>query len=170
MPSTAYISLGSNLDNPIQQVKKAIFALQQIPDTTLFAYSSLYQSAPVGYWPQPDFINAVACIQTDLSAEKLLGELHSLEFQQGRVRNGEKNRPRTLDLDLLLYDDEIIQKPDLTIPHPRLHERAFVLLPLAEIAANLLIPPKTSLSQLIAMLPSKQLQTIKALEESLIHL
>lgn len=164
MRSTAYISLGSNLDNPIQQIKTAISALQKISDTTLLAYSSLYQSAPVGYWPQPDFINAVACIQTGLSAEKLLGELHTLEYQQGRVRSSEKNRPRTLDLDLLLYGNEIIQKPDLIIPHPRLHERAFVLLPLAEIATNLLIPPSTSLSQLIAMLPSKQLQTIRALE------
>ena len=169
MGSIVYISLGSNLDNPVQQIKTALSALRQIPDTNFIGCSSLYQTAPVGYWPQPDFINAVAALETSLSAETLLAQLQLVEHRQGRIRDGKKNRPRALDLDLLLYGNEIIQSPNLVVPHPRLHERAFVLMPLEEIAANLLIPPEMPLQQLLAALPSQQKQTVTCLLHDLLQ-
>src|ERR1700738_884299 len=116
MSSIVYISLGSNLNNPAQQIKTALFSLRQIPDTTLITCSSLYRTAPVGYWPQPDFINAAASLKTKLSAEKFLAQLHLIEHRQGRIRDDKKNRPRTLDLDLLLYGSETIKLPGLIVP------------------------------------------------------
>ena len=142
----AYIGLGSNLEQPQQKVCAAMSALGELPDTRLLARSSLYHSAPVGYADQPDFINAVALIETALAPQALLQGLLALEQQFGRVRTF-LNAPRTLDLDILLYDDLVIADTNLVVPHPRMHERAFVLLPLAELAAGLQIPGKGSVSE-----------------------
>jgi len=142
----AYIGLGSNLEQPQQQVSAAMSALGELPDTRLLARSSLYHSAPVGYADQPDFINAAALVETALTPQMLLQALLALEQQLGRVRTF-LNAPRTLDLDILLYDDLVIADTNLVVPHPRMHERAFVLLPLAELAAGLQIPGKGSVSE-----------------------
>lgn len=145
----AFIGLGSNLENPQQQVSAAMAALDTLPASRLVQGSSLYTSAPVGYADQPDFVNAAALIETELSAEALLQALLELEQQFGRVRTF-LNAPRTLDLDILLYDDQTIAQPALQVPHPRMHERAFVLMPLAEIDPELLIPGKGRLVDLLA--------------------
>lgn len=132
---TAYIGLGANLGAAQQTLRQASQALDQIPHTRLTALSRLYRSAPVDA-QGPDYINAVARVQTQLSPLALLEALQTLEQTHGRVRSY-RNAPRTLDLDLLLFGQESIQTPRLTLPHPRMHERAFVLLPLAEIAPGL---------------------------------
>ncbi len=133
---TAYIGLGSNLEDPVAQIKRALLALEGLPNTAVLATSSFYQTTPVGYADQPDFINAVCQLETDLPARTLLTHLLAIEQAQGRVRDGKKNQPRTLDLDLLLYGNEVIQEPDLIVPHPRMHEREFVLVPLLEVLKN----------------------------------
>lgn len=136
----SYIGLGSNLAHPIKQLTTAIPSLQQLKDTHFVSVSRFYQTLPMGFTEQPNFINAVACLETTLSPQTLLLELQKIENRQGRIRYGEKNGPRTLDLDILLYDTEIIEEADLRIPHPRLEERAFVLIPLLEIAPELILP------------------------------
>jgi 2-amino-4-hydroxy-6-hydroxymethyldihydropteridine diphosphokinase len=135
----AYIALGSNLGNPMATLQAALAALEGLPQTTLLAASSLYRSAPVGLRNQPDFINAVAAVDTRLSAPALLEDLFAIEARFGRRREFH-HAPRTLDLDLLLYGDATSADPRLTLPHPRMHERAFVLLPLTEIAPDAVIP------------------------------
>lgn len=135
----AFIGLGSNLQDPLLQVKKALASLTALPQTRVIRHSSLYRSAPVGYDNQPDFINAVAEIETQLPAHTLLKQLLSLEAAQGRERPF-PNAPRILDLDLLLYNAKVMNDPELTLPHPRMHMRGFVLLPLAEIAPDIEIP------------------------------
>lgn len=143
----AYVALGSNLCDPALQITNALCALAEIPKTTVLQYSSLYQSEPVGYDNQPDFINAAAEIETDLTPESLLTALLDIEQTFGRERPF-PNAPRILDLDLLLYDN-IVQKTDfLTLPHPRMHLRGFVLLPLAEIAPDLVISQQTIIPNL----------------------
>ena len=131
----AHVALGANLGDARATVSDAIAALDQLPQTRLLRASALYRSAP---WEAsgPDFINAVAAVETGLDAHELLRALQALELQAGRERPY-RNAPRTLDLDLLLYGDAVIDTPDLSVPHPRLRERAFVLLPLAEIAPAL---------------------------------
>ena len=138
-PSGAYVALGSNLRDPEAQVERGFAALAALPHTALDARSRLYRTPPWGVPDQPDFINAVARLQTSLPPRELLDALLTIETRAGRVR-GARYGPRTLDLDLLLYGDCAICEPRLAIPHPRLHERAFVLLPLAEIAADLEVP------------------------------
>lgn len=145
----AFVALGANLDNPVRQVKQALSELDDIERTRLVAASSLYRTAPVGYADQPDFINAVARLQTELSPHQLLDALHDIEARHGR-RRSVRNAPRTLDLDLLLYGTLLISEDALTLPHPRMHERAFVLLPLAEIAPDVAVPGLPPLPQLIA--------------------
>lgn len=135
----AYIALGSNLSAPITQIERAWAELDSLPETRLTACSSLYLSKPVGYAEQPDFINAAAGVHTHLSARALLAALLQIEARHGRNRTF-KNAPRSLDLDLLLYDGLVMHEHGLTLPHPRMTERAFVLVPLAEIAADALIP------------------------------
>ena len=142
----AYIGLGSNLEQPQQQVSAAMLALGEMPQTRLLARSSLYRSAPVGYADQPDFVNAAALIETALAPQALLQALLALAQQFGRVRTF-LNAPRTLDLDILLYDDLLIADTNLVVPHPRMHERAFVLQPLAELAAELQIPGKGTIGE-----------------------
>lgn len=148
----AFIGLGSNLDNPQAQVRAALAALDALRDTQLVSSSSLYRTAPVGIREQPDFINAVARIETGLAARELLAGMLEIERDRRRLR-GVKNGPRTLDLDLLLYDNLIIDEPDLTVPHPRMHLRAFVLAPLAEIAPDVTIGNLGSAAELLAGVP-----------------
>ena len=139
MNHTAFIGLGSNLSNPSEQVLQAMQAIGRLPETRLLACSSLYRSAPVGFLEQPDFINAVVKIETRLAPLELLKSLLALEQENGRTREFQ-NAPRTLDLDVLLYDDLQHHEHGLTVPHPHMHKRAFVLQPLLEIAPDCMIP------------------------------
>jgi 2-amino-4-hydroxy-6-hydroxymethyldihydropteridine diphosphokinase len=134
-----FIGLGSNLNDPRAQVLRAVEALGGLPRTRLIAQSSLYRSAPVGYLDQPDFINAVAKLETALSPRELLDALLALEHDNGRTREF-RNAPRTLDLDLLLYGGLQHHEHGLTVPHPQMHLRAFVLRPLLEIEPGCMIP------------------------------
>ncbi|MDJ0906657.1 MAG: 2-amino-4-hydroxy-6-hydroxymethyldihydropteridine diphosphokinase [Woeseiaceae bacterium] len=135
----AFVGIGSNLDNPAGQVARAMLALQELPRTDLAARSSLYRSAPLGPVKQPDFVNAVAQLDTGLDAAELLRRLQAIERRHGRER-AERWGPRVIDLDLLVYADEVIDAAGLTVPHPGIAERNFVLLPLQEIAPDLIIP------------------------------
>src|SRR5512144_2834316 len=139
MKHVAFIGLGSNLADTVAQVSRALAALGGLRQTRLVQRSSLYRSAPVGYLDQPDFINAVAQLETEMAPRALLDALLALEHQCGRTREF-SNAPRTLDLDVLLYDDLIHHEHGLTIPHPQMHLRAFVLQPLLEIAPDCVIP------------------------------
>ncbi len=134
------MGLGSNLDNPIEQLKKALQALKLLPNTHLKTQSALYRSRPLGSQNQPDYINAVAMLVTELSPLVLLDNLQAIENKQGRVRGAERWGPRTLDLDMLLYDNVQLQEARLTLPHPGLYERAFVLYPLYECTPDLILP------------------------------
>ena len=134
--TVAYIGIGSNLDDPVRQVRAAFDELDRLPHTRLVRKSSLYRTAPVGHADQPDFINAVAQLETGLPAERLLAELQELEARHGRARSF-PNAPRTLDLDILIFGKIKLDTPGLRIPHPRMHERAFVLQPLMEISPEL---------------------------------
>lgn len=137
--NTAYVALGANLGDPASTVRAAFAALANLPDSRIVHSSSLYRTAPVGIADQPEFVNAMAELETGLAPEALLDALLEIEQRFGRIR-AERNGPRTLDLDLLLYNDQYLDLPRLTLPHPRLHLRAFVLQPLAEIAPDLKIP------------------------------
>jgi 2-amino-4-hydroxy-6-hydroxymethyldihydropteridine diphosphokinase len=137
--TVAYVGLGSNLQDPRRQIQSAFAELDGMPHTRVVKQSSLYRTAPLGYADQPDFINAVAQLETALPAERLLAELQEVENRHGRERSF-ANAPRTLDLDLLLFGEAVIQTPALTLPHPRMHERAFVLKPLCEVAPHASIP------------------------------
>ena len=161
MKVQAFVGLGANLGDPRDQVRRAIAALGDFPRTRLLASSSLYRSSPVGVAPQPDFVNAVAKVETELSARELLDELLTEEARAGRERPA-AGAPRTLDLDLLLYGDAVIEEPGLVVPHPRMHERAFVLQPLAEIAANISIPRKGSVKTLLAACRGQSIERIGA--------
>jgi len=161
-PVHAYIALGSNLENPREQLEHALRALHNLEHSTLLRCSSAYRSTAVGPGDQPDYLNAVAILETTLAAHGLLSELQAIESAQGRTRN-ERWGPRTLDLDLLLYGDDTIDTPTLTVPHPRLHERDFVLYPLREISdTNLVLPDGRDLNSLIAQLPGTSLTRIEA--------
>ncbi len=162
MTVRAYIGIGSNLNDPVAQVQQAISALQTLPDTTLVSTSSLYSGTPMGPADQPDYINAVAGIDTCLSASELLQAMNRIEERQGRVRQGVQWGPRTLDLDLLLYGDSSIDTPGLTVPHPGMHERDFVIVPLAEIAGNLAIPGRGQLKALASSCQSHALKKLVA--------
>jgi len=142
--NTAFVALGANLGDPAATLRAAFGALANLPESRLVHCSSLYRTAPVGILDQPEFVNAVAQLATTLAPEALLDGLLEIEQRFGRVR-AEKNGPRTLDLDLLLYNDQFVDLPRLTLPHPRLHLRAFVLQPMAEIAPDLVIPGRGSI-------------------------
>lgn len=158
----AYIALGSNLQNPLQQIHQCLEKLKQLPESQLLQISSLYLTTAIASMPQPDFINAVVKITTQLPAQVLMRALLQLEQQQGRVRDGTKMDPRIIDLDLLLYGNVEINLPSLTIPHPALCERAFVLVPLLEITPDLCLPNGQSLE--IYKQQVIQTQTIALLE------
>lgn len=147
--SRAWVGLGSNLDDPQAQLRRALAALDQLPGTGVLHASRLYRSPPWGLRAQPWFVNAVAELDTTLAPEVLLAHLQRLERAQGRRRDGPRWGPRTLDLDLLLYDGLRRDAAALTLPHPRLHERAFVLAPLAELAPDLEIPGRGRVDALL---------------------
>jgi len=159
--SLAYVALGSNLGNPINQVRDAVTELARLPDTHVSACSSLYRSKPVGYQDQPDYINAVVALQTTLTPRVLLDALLDMESRNGRQRTF-KNAPRTLDLDLLLYDQQVIHEPGLTLPHPRMLERAFVLVPLMEIAPDCVVPKHGMVRVYLMKLDSTDLTRLPA--------
>jgi 2-amino-4-hydroxy-6-hydroxymethyldihydropteridine diphosphokinase len=146
----AYVGIGSNLESPQDQVNRALVALGGIGETLLVRSSPLYRSAPLDGSEQPDYINAVSALLTRLDADALLESLHGIERAQGRTRDGDKWGPRTLDLDLLVYSGDLIDKNDLKVPHPGIAERNFVLLPLVDIAPHLRIPGLGSVSGLAA--------------------
>ncbi len=147
----AWIALGSNLDDPLARVAGAMGALDQLPETRLAAASSLYETRPWGVSDQPNFINAVAQLETGLEPRPLLDALLAIEVAQGRRRNVEQRwGPRRLDLDLLLYDELTMDTDGLTLPHPRMHERAFVLVPLLELNPDLCVPGRGSVASLLA--------------------
>jgi 2-amino-4-hydroxy-6-hydroxymethyldihydropteridine diphosphokinase len=155
----AYIGLGSNLAEPRSQVESALGELDALPRTRLVARSSLYRTAPVGYAAQPDFVNAVAAVETGLGAHELLHELQALEAAHERRRSF-PDAPRTLDLDLLLFGDERIADRGLVVPHARMHERAFVLAPLVEIAPDAVIPGRGAARDLLERCRDQDLERI----------
>lgn len=143
----ACVALGANIGEPLHQIEAAFAALAALAGTRVLARSSLYRSAPVGYADQPDFINAVAMIETTLAPHALLDAVLAIERAHGRVREF-PNAPRTLDLDIVLYGDVVLQEPGLTIPHARMLQRAFVMVPLAEIAPDTVVPGQGRVSDL----------------------
>lgn len=145
----AYVALGSNLDHPRAQVERGFGALAALPHSALLARSALYRTPPWGVIDQPAFVNAVASLETALAPRELLEALLAIETLAGRVR-GVRYGPRTLDLDLLLYGDSVLRESGLEIPHPRLHERAFVLLPLVDLAPDLEVPGHGRVADLLA--------------------
>ncbi len=154
-----YIGLGSNLDDPQTQLKEAIISLEMIPSSSVVKTSSFYKSKPVGPQDQPDYINAVVELDTELSAQVLMDYLQGIENKQGRVRK-QKWGPRTLDLDILLYGDEIIQGDSLEIPHVEMHKRGFVLLPLDEISPDCIIPGVGSVQTLLKKMNTDDLMVL----------
>ena len=137
--TVAFVGLGSNLQDPRRQIQSAFAELDGMPHTRVVKQSSLYRTAPLGYADQPDFVNAVAQLETGMPAERLLAEMQDIEKRHGRERPF-RNAPRTLDLDLLLFGELQMESEKLVVPHPRMHERAFVLEPLVEIAPEVVIP------------------------------
>ncbi len=152
-----YVGLGSNLADPEEQLKRALYELAEIPDTHLIACSCFYESRPIGPADQPDFLNAVARLETALGAAELLRELQRIEDAHGRKREVRWGA-RTLDLDLLLYGDEIIDTPQLQVPHPEMVRRNFVLYPLLELEPDLEIPGEGKLLMLIHNCPPEGLR------------
>ena len=157
-----YVALGANLGDPIATVRAAISALHELPNCELVAESSLYRTAPVGLKRQPDFINAVVALDTVLPAPTLINLMFRIEekFGRQRVPNGARNLARTLDLDILLYGDEVDTDPTLTLPHPRMHERAFVLAPLAEIVPKIVIPGHGNVSELLTHCSDQRIERL----------
>ena len=152
--TSAYVGLGGNLDDREALIRRALVLLAGRPEIEVVLVSSLRETDPVGFVDQPRFLNGAAMIETSLTAHQLLGELLAVERELGRTRNGHRYGPRTIDLDLLLYGDVVLEEPGLTVPHPRLHERAFVLEPLFELDPGLVVPGKGSVAALIAGLQS----------------
>ena len=149
-PVSVYVGLGANLGDPQHQIDRAIIALHRLPRTRVVAVSAIYRTAPVGPQDQPDYLNAVAALSTRLGPVALLGRLQSIEQSLGRVRDGKRWGPRMLDLDLLLYGQLCLDTPALRLPHPWMHRRGFVLVPLADIApAELLVPGRGRLEDLL---------------------
>ena len=145
----AYVALGANIGEPRRQLQDAIEELKGLPDTLLVLVSGFYRSDPVGYAEQPEFLNAVAQLDTELPPEALLERLQEIENRHGRERSF-PGAPRSLDLDLLLHGTQSIASPRLTLPHPRMHERAFVLEPLTEIAPDIAIPGRGAARELLS--------------------
>lgn len=161
MAVSAYIGVGSNLGDSQRLVGEALQGLAGLPQTTLAGHSSLYRTDPVGVTDQPPFINAVAHLETGLAARSLLKALLALEARAGRVRE-QPWGPRTLDLDLLVFGNQELWFPELVVPHPELHRRAFVLYPLAEIAPNLEIPGLGPVTALCRQIPAEGIERLGA--------
>ena len=153
----SFVGLGSNLGDPKEQVRRALELLAAEDGVEVVAVSALRETDPVGYEHQPRFLNGAAELRTSLTARELLGRLLAIERRLGRVRGeGPRFGPRTIDLDLLLYGDEVIAQAGLQIPHPRMHERRFVLEPLAELAPEVVIPGHGSVESVLAELESNR--------------
>ncbi len=150
----AYVGLGSNLGDREAMLRTAVDELGADPEIDVAAVSAARDTAPVGFVDQPRFLNAVAAVDTELPARELLDRLLAVERRLGRTRDGPRFGPRTIDLDLLLYGDERISEPGLDVPHPRLHERLFVLEPLAELDRDLVVPGRGPVAGLLAGLQS----------------
>lgn len=159
MSTPAWIGLGSNLDTPLQQLHLALEALQQLPETVLKDASPVYRSRPVGPSDQPDFLNMAARLDTTLPAPTLLKHLLGIEDAQGRVRT-QVWGPRILDLDLLLYGAETIAQHDLTVPHPEITNRDFVLRPLLDLDPNLRLPDGRRIDDLLRTCPDNGLTPV----------
>ncbi|PLV52118.1 2-amino-4-hydroxy-6-hydroxymethyldihydropteridine diphosphokinase [Erwinia sp. B116] len=153
-----YLALGSNLADPLHQVQSALDALAAIPATTRVATSSLYRTPPYGPPDQPDYLNAAVALETTLSPEALLDHTQRIELEQGRVRKDHRWGPRTLDLDIMLFGSLTLASERLTVPHYDMHNRAFMLLPLLEIAPDLRLPDGTALAALLATLDSSSIR------------
>jgi 2-amino-4-hydroxy-6-hydroxymethyldihydropteridine diphosphokinase len=163
----AYIGMGSNLATPVEQLRHAYQAIVQLPGVTPQAISRFYHSPPMGPQDQPDYVNAVMSVTTTLAPMDLLRSLQTIENEQGRVR-GERWGARTLDLDILLYGDQCIELPELSVPHIGLTQRAFVLYPLHEIAPHLQVPGKGNLRDLLEQCPLAGLKCMDDASEQLI--
>lgn len=155
----AYVALGANLGDAAATLRTAMDTLDALPGTRIVARSSIYRTAPVGYADQPAFLNAVVALSTPLGAEPLLDALLAIETAHGRTRSF-ANAPRTLDLDLLAWDDATIATARLVVPHPRMHERAFVLAPLAEIASDFVIPGRGAVRTLLAAVADQSVERL----------
>ncbi len=153
----AFVALGANLGSREATLRRAVTALDGREDTAVVAGSALRETDPVGYVDQPRFVNGVILIETELEPRALLDVLLGIERELGRTRRGPRHGPRTVDLDLLLYGDRVIDEPGLVVPHPRMHERRFVLEPLAEIAPDLEIPGRGRVSDLLLALDATTL-------------
>ncbi|MEH6387505.1 MAG: 2-amino-4-hydroxy-6-hydroxymethyldihydropteridine diphosphokinase [Pseudomonas profundi] len=160
MSERCFVGLGSNQADPAAQIERACEAISRLPQVMLRARSSLYSSAPLGPQDQPSYINAVAMIDTRLQPEALLDALQAIEQQQGRLRKAERWGPRTLDLDILLLGNRVIDTPRLQVPHYHMHARPFVLYPLAELNAQLVMPDGTPLSDLLLACPAEGIEPI----------
>ncbi|MGL5700309.1 MAG: 2-amino-4-hydroxy-6-hydroxymethyldihydropteridine diphosphokinase [Kluyvera sp.] len=147
--TVAYIAIGSNLASPLEQVNAAVQALGAIPHSRIVAISSFYRTPPLGPQDQPDYLNAAVALDTELEPEALLDHTQRIEQQQGRVRKAERWGPRTLDLDIMLFGEQVIHTPRLTVPHYDMKNRGFMLLPLFEIAPELRFPDGQSLQALL---------------------
>ncbi|EFE07618.1 2-amino-4-hydroxy-6-hydroxymethyldihydropteridine diphosphokinase [Citrobacter youngae ATCC 29220] len=147
-----YIAIGSNLASPLEQVNAAVQAIGEIPDSHIVAVSSFYRTPPLGPQDQPDYLNAAVALDTALAPEALLDHTQRIELQQGRVRKAERWGPRTLDLDIMLFGDEVIHTERLTVPHYDMKNRGFMLWPLFEIAPELIFPDGVSLHQYLTRL------------------
>jgi 2-amino-4-hydroxy-6-hydroxymethyldihydropteridine diphosphokinase len=154
-----YIALGSNLDNPVNQLKIAISTIATTSDFILLEKSSFYETAPIGFADQPNFINAVIKITSEQSPHDVLYELQNIEHTSGRIRI-KKNEPRTLDLDILLIDNLVLDTPKLILPHPRMHERLFTLMPLLEIDPDFSMPNFGSIKKLASLITSQLITRI----------
>ena len=152
----AYIALGSNLASPLEQVNAAVQAIGEIPDSHVVAVSSFYRTPPLGPQDQPDYLNAAVALETALAPEVLLSHTQRIELQQGRVRKTERWGPRTLDLDIMLFGQEIIHTDTLTVPHYDMHNRGFMLWPLYEIAPSLHFPDGITLQQRLDALAAEK--------------
>ncbi|WP_437881592.1 2-amino-4-hydroxy-6-hydroxymethyldihydropteridine diphosphokinase [Pseudomonas sp. LRF_L74] len=160
MSERVYIGLGSNLAQPLRQLRTALDSLAALPRSQLARVSSFYASDPLGPADQPRYVNAVAALDTGLSPLELLDALQAIELDQGRVRKDERWGPRTLDLDILLFGDRQLDEPRLVVPHYHMHARAFVLYPLAEIAPDLVLPDGRALTLLLQACPFSGLERL----------
>jgi len=159
--TVAYVGMGANVGEPRSQLIAAWDAMAQLPGTRTIARSSFYRTAPLGYENQPDFLNCVAKLETTLEPRALLSQLQGIERDLGR-RRAFRNAPRTMDLDLLLYGDQAIDTPDLVVPHPRMHERAFVLEPLAELDPGAVIPGRGSAAELRGKCAGQRVERVQS--------
>ena len=154
-----YIALGSNLEDPVKQITVAISLIAITSDFKVLEKSSFYETSPIGFINQPNFINAVIKITSKESPHNILEELQRIENKAGRIRV-KKNEPRTLDLDILLIDNLVLDSPTLILPHPRMHERLFTLMPLLEIAPDSSIPNIGPIKKLVPLITSQQIKRI----------